>query len=106
MSSPSAVLPPITHRRCFVLPDTDGVPLTQRRAGVHFEFVLAEAEQEAGLSHRGVSGQHDPVGLLRGHVAQVRGLVLFLRGRWEGEEERKRRWLKEKLLWGFLLLYQ
>lgn len=76
-----------TDRRRFVLPDTDGVSLTQRWAAVHFKFILAEAKQEAGLSNRSVSGQHDPVGLLRGHVAQVRVLLFFLQKWSKGEKD-------------------
>lgn len=52
--------------------------LTQCGAGVQFEFVLAETEQKAGLSHGGVSRQDDSVGLLRCHVAQVSAAVLVL----------------------------
>lgn len=63
---------------CDMKPAFRTVRLTQSGAGVELEFVLAETQQEAGLSHRGVSRQDDSVGLLRCHVAQVCAAVIVL----------------------------
>ncbi len=52
--------------------------LTQCGASVAFELILTEAKEEARLSHRSVSRQHNPVSFLRWRLSHCQHILLSL----------------------------